>query len=156
MNEAEQNIFYRMARSTTLWRCGRAVKTNLLHWRNLALNTRKWLWYESFQIPKRSSMHPGPRFNMMVHLHLQQQKDHHCHLLCLQRTSLEDELKYWISAKSKESAVIQPKVFRIAHQKDFPTLDIGFTAMVIWIFQLRVKVTAMHIMNWIRSYPMPL
>jgi len=35
------------------------------------------------------------------------QKDHHCHQLCLQTTSLEDKLKYWMSSKSNESTVIQ-------------------------------------------------
>jgi len=32
-------------------------------------------------------------FNTMVRLHSNCQKDHLCHHLCLQRTSLEDELK---------------------------------------------------------------
>jgi len=47
----------------------------------------------------------------------------------VQRTSLEDELKYRMSAASAESTVIQSTVMRIAHQKAFRTLDIGFTGM---------------------------
>jgi len=35
---------------------------------------------------------PGHSFNIMVRLLLNYQKDHLCHQLCLQRTSLEDEL----------------------------------------------------------------
>jgi len=41
------------------------------------------------------------------------------------KTSLEDELKYSISAKSEESTVIQLKVTRIVHLKPYPTPKIG-------------------------------
>jgi hypothetical protein len=51
--------------------------------------------------------HPGHSFNMMVRLHSNCQKDLHCHHLCRQRTSLEDELKSEISAESRENTVMQ-------------------------------------------------
>jgi len=57
------------------------------------------------------------------------QKHFLCHHLCLQRTSLEDELKYWMSAESEESTVIQSRVMRIAHLKSFWTLKIRLTGM---------------------------
>ena len=66
---------------------------------------------------------------MMVRLHSNCQKDHLCHQLCLQRTSLESELKYQMSAESEASTVIQSKVMRIAHLKAFRTLKIGVTGM---------------------------
>jgi hypothetical protein len=62
---------------------------------------------------------------MRVWLHLNRDKAHLCYQLCLQRTSLEDELKSEIAAKSGESTVIQPKATRIAHLKPFQTPMIG-------------------------------
>jgi len=68
---------------------------------------------------------PGHLFHMMVRLHLNCQKDHICHQLCLQRTSMEDELKSQMSARSGESTVIQSKVTRTAHLNSFRTPMIG-------------------------------
>jgi len=87
-------------RSMTVWRCGRAAKVYVQHRRHLALKTSKWLLWDTFQIPKRSSKHPGQTFNMMVRLHFHCKQAYLCHQLCLQRTSLEDELKYWMWAES--------------------------------------------------------
>ena len=36
-------------RFTTFWRCGRAAKTNVLHRRNLALKTWRWLPWDTFR-----------------------------------------------------------------------------------------------------------
>jgi len=79
---------------------------------------------------------------MMVWLHLNFQKDHLCHQLFLQRTSLEDELKYFMSAKSDTSTVIQSKVMRVAHLNSFQTRKISLTRMVAWIIQTTVKTIA--------------
>jgi hypothetical protein len=63
--------------------------------------------------------------------------------------------------KSKESTVIQPKVLRIAHWKDFPTLKFGFTAVVIWILPLGAKMTDvynelnMELLNGIKAAESP-
>jgi len=108
---------------------GRAAKTYVLPRRNLAPKTRRWPLWDIFQTWQRLSKHPGHSSTMMVWLHVNGQKDLHCHNLCLQRTSLEDELKYWMSAKSEESTIIQPKLLRIAHLKAFRTLKIGLTAL---------------------------
>jgi hypothetical protein len=56
---------------------------------------------------------------MMVQLNLNCQKDYLCHKICLQITSVEDEPKYQISAKSEEWIVIQSKVMMVAHRKAF-------------------------------------
>jgi len=75
-------------------------------------------------------MHPGNSFNMLVRLHFNSQKDLHCcHHLSLQRTSLEDQLKYSMSTESEESTVIQSKVMRMAHPKAFRTLRIDLPGM---------------------------
>jgi hypothetical protein len=68
---------------------------------------------------------------MMVQLHLNCQKDHLCHQLCLQRTSLEDEQNDEMFSESEESIVIEPNVMSTAHPKAFPTLKICITGMVI-------------------------
>jgi len=88
---------------------------------------------------------------MMLRLHLNCQKDHHCHQLCLQRTYLEDELKYYMSAKSAKSTVIQSKVMRTAHLEAFLTSIIGLTGMVIWIIQTKAKTTVRQTINLIQS-----
>jgi len=41
------------------------------------------------------------------------------------KTSLQDELKYYTSAKSAESTVMQSKVMRIAHLEAFRTRKVG-------------------------------
>jgi len=41
-----------------------------------------------------------------------------------------------MSAESRDSTVIQPKVVRIVHLTAFPTLEIGFTVMVTWIMKM--------------------
>ena len=64
-------------------------------------------------------------FNMMVHLHLTCRKHHLCQQLCLQRTSLEDKLKNWMSAESVESTDTQSRVMSIAHLKACLTAKFG-------------------------------
>jgi len=113
-------------RFTTFWGCGRAAKTYKLPRKNLALKTSRWLPWDRFQTRKRSSKHHDDSFNMIVRLHLNYQNDLLCHHLSLQRTSLEDVLKYQMSAESDESTVIQSKVMRLSHLKAFRTLKIGF------------------------------
>jgi len=85
----------------------------------------------------------------MVRLHLNCQKDLFCHHLCLQRTSLEDKVKYWMFAKSEVSTVIQSKVMRAEHLKAFRTLKIGLTGMGTEIIQLTVKTIAHRTLNLI-------
>jgi len=118
------------------WRCGRAANAYMSHRKNLTPGTSQWLLLNTFQILKRSSKHHGQTFNIMVWLHLNCQKDHHCYPHCPQRTSQEDGLKYWMSAQSGESTVIRPKVMRIVHLKAFLTPKIGLTGMVRWIIQM--------------------
>jgi len=91
--EAEETKLHRMARFTTLWRCGRAAKTYQLPTRNLVHKTSSRPPWDTFRTRKRSSTHPGHTFSMMVPLHLHCQKDQLCHQLCVQRTYLEEELK---------------------------------------------------------------
>jgi hypothetical protein len=81
-------------------------------------------------------MHPSQTFTIMVQVHINCQKDHLCHQLCLQRASFEDELKYLISAQLTELTVIQLKVMRIVHLTVFLTLTSGFTGMVTCIIQI--------------------
>jgi len=90
-----------------------------------------------------------PLFNMMVPLHLNRQKDHLCRHLCLQRTSLEEELKSQMSAKSGESTVIQSKATMIVHLKAFRIPMIGFTGMGTWIIQMTVRRIVQRMMNLI-------
>jgi len=116
-------------RFTTFRRCGRAANTYMLPRRNLALKTIRWLPWDTLRTRKGSSKHPDHSFNMIVRLHVNCQNDLHCHHLCLQRTSLEDKLQYWMSAESEESTIIQSEVMRIAHLKAFRTLKIGLTGM---------------------------
>jgi hypothetical protein len=89
---------------------------------------------------------------MMVRLHLNCRKNHLCHQLSLQRTSLEAGHKYWICAESNESTAILLKVKRIAHLKAFQTPKIGLTGMGTWIIQATAKMTGrrtmMQIWNW--------
>jgi len=62
--------------------------------RNLALKTSRWPLWDTFWTRKISSKHHGHSPNMMVRLHSNCPKDLLFHHLCLQRTSLEDKLKY--------------------------------------------------------------
>jgi len=116
-------------RIATFWKCGRAAETYMLPRRNLAIITSSWLLGNSFQTRKRSSEHCSHSFNMVVWLHLNCKADLLCHHICLQRTSLEAELKYWIFSDSEESTIIQLKVMRIAYLTAFRTLKIGITGM---------------------------
>jgi len=111
--------------STTIWRCGKATRTYVLHRRNLALKTNRWPPLDKFRTWKRSSKPPGHHFNMMVRLRSNCQKDHLCHQLCLQWWSLEDELKWLLCAESGESTVILSNVVRKAHLKACRTPNIG-------------------------------
>jgi len=76
------------------WSCGRVGKTSMPWRRNLAFKTRKLQLEDTYRILKRSSKHLSESFNMVLRLNLNCRKDHLCHELCLQRTSVEDELKY--------------------------------------------------------------
>jgi len=71
------------------------------------------------------------------------------HHLCLQRTSLEDELKYPMSTESEESTIIQLNVMRIAHLKAFRTQKVGFTGLGSWIIQMTAKKIAQRTLNLI-------
>jgi len=136
-------------RFTTFCRCGRAAETYRLPRRNLALKTSSWPPWEIFRTMKISSKHCGHAFNIMVRLHSYCHEDLLSHQLCLQKTSLEDKLKYWISAESEESTVIQSKVIRITHRKAFRTLKIGLAGMGTWIIQLTAKAIAQWTLNLI-------
>jgi len=116
-------------RFTTFRRCGRAAKSCMLPRRNLALKTSRWPPWDKFRTWKRSSKHHRHSVNIMVRLHSNCQQDLLCHHLCLQRTSQEDEHKYWMSTESEESTVIQSRVMRIVYLKAFRTLKFGFTGM---------------------------
>jgi len=118
-------------RFTTWWRYGMAGRTNVLPSRNFATNTRRWASLITFRTPKRSSKYPGHSFQMMVQLHLNCQKDHLGHQLCVQSTSLEDELKYEVFAQSGESTLIQSNMMRIAHLNVIRTPKICSTATVV-------------------------
>jgi len=93
-------------------------------------------------------------FNMIVGLHFNCQKDHHCHQLCQQRTSPEDEFKYWISAESEESTFVCSKVMRIVHLKAFLTPKIGWTGMATWIIEMTQKTIGWQMLNLIYSKAM--
>jgi len=67
--EAEKRMLHWMAMLHDFWRCGRVAKTYVLHRRNLVLKTSRWQPKNPFQILKRSSKHPGQKFNMMVWQH---------------------------------------------------------------------------------------
>jgi len=82
-------------------------------------------------------------------LHLNCQKDHLCHQLCLQMICLEDKLKYWMSGKWQEWTVIQSKAVRLAHLKVFQTPDIGSTGMATWIIQLTAMTNVRQNLNLI-------
>jgi len=91
---------------------------------------------------------------MMVRLHLNCPKDYLCRQFCLQRTSLEEELKSSLSAESGESTVIQWKVSMIAHLTAYRIPKIGLTGMATWIIQITVKRIALEPMNLIWSTTM--
>jgi len=103
-------------RPTSFWRGGRAAKTYVLHRRRISLNTNIWQLQDTFWILMRVSKHPCHYFHVMERLHLNCSKDHLCHQLCLQRTSLEDKLMDWMSAESKETTVILWRVMWVVHQ----------------------------------------
>jgi len=90
----------------------------------------------------------------MVRLHLNRQKDHCCHQLCLQRTSLEDKLKYWTSAESNDSTVIQPKVMRTMHLQAFQPPKSGLNGMVTWMIRMGALTTGRQSTNPILSLTM--
>jgi len=136
-------------RFTTFCRFGRAAKTYLLPRRNLALKTSRWLRWDTFRTQKTSSMHRGHSLNIMVRLHSNLQRDLLCHHHCLERTSLEDELKYWMSTKSEESTITQSNVMSIAHLKAFRTLKIGLSGMGTWIIQITARTIAQRTLNLI-------
>jgi hypothetical protein len=71
-------------RYTTFWRCRRAVKTQVLYGKILGLKTRKWQPYDTIQILKRLTKHPGQPFHLMVWLNLNYWKDYHCQELGFQ------------------------------------------------------------------------
>jgi hypothetical protein len=134
-------------RYTTFWRCGRAARIYLLHRRHLALNTSRCQPLNTFSTRNRSSKPPGHSFTIMVRLHSNCPEDHLCHQLCLQRTSMEDELKSWMSAESWESTVIQLNATRIVHQKAFLTPNCGQTGMATWIILMTSKTIAQQTLN---------
>ena len=105
----------------------------------------------TFRTRKRSSKPCGHCSNMVVWLHLNCQKDHFCHQLCPQRTSLGNEHKSLMPAESKESTLIQSKTTRIAHLKVFWTPKIGSTGMATWIIQMTAKTIPQLMMNQIQS-----
>ena len=80
-------------RFTTFWRCGRVEKTYMLHGRNLGLKTSYRPPWDKFRTWNRSALDPGHPFNIMERLHSNCQKDLHCHQVCMESTSLQDELK---------------------------------------------------------------
>jgi len=138
-------------RFTTFWRCGRAAKPCVLSRSNHALKTSRWLPWDTFRTWKRSSKHCGHSFNMMVRLYLNCQKDLLCQHLCLQRTSMEDELKYWMSAESEESTIIQLKLIRIVHLKAFRIPKIGLTGMGIHITKWKQRQLHGRLWIWFRA-----
>jgi len=89
----------------------------------------------------------------MVRLHLNSQTDYLWHQLCQQRTSLEDKLKYWMSAKSEESTIIQLNMMRIAHRRAFWTAKIGFTGIASWGIWITAKTIERQMLNliWIMT-----
>jgi len=92
-------------------------------------------------------MCPGETFNIIVLLHSDCHKNHVCYQFCLQRTSLEDEHKYQMSAESKESTTIQSTGMRTVYLKAFWTPKIGLTGMMSSILQMTAKTTGRQTMN---------
>jgi len=86
---------------------------------------------------------------MMVQLYLHCQKDLLCHHLCLQRTSLENELQYSMPAEFDESSVVQSKVLWIAQLDPFRTLKIGLIGMGTYIIHMTAKMIAWWRLNLI-------
>jgi hypothetical protein len=86
---------------------------------------------------------------MIVQLHSNGRKDHLCHQVYLQMTSLQDKLKYQMYAKSNESTAILPKIMMMVHLHVVQTPKIGSTAMGTWIIQLAAKTTGRHTLNQI-------
>ena len=95
----------------------------------------------------RSAKHPGHSFNMMEQIHLHCGNDHLCHQLCLKMTSLEDEFKYSMSAKSSESTVIRWRVMRIVNGKAFRIQKIGSTGMATRMIPMTAKMIPRQTLN---------
>ena len=93
-------------RPTTFWRFVWAARTYVLQRRSLALTTSRWQPFDTFLTQKRLSKPPDHSFNMLVQRHFNCQKDNCSHQVCLQRTSLDDNQKSLMSAKSRESTII--------------------------------------------------
>jgi len=92
-NEAEERKLHRMAKVHDFLEMWQGSQIYVLPRRNHTLKTSRWPPWDTFQLRKRLSKHPGHSFNMMVQQHSNCQKDLVCYHLCLQKTSLEDELK---------------------------------------------------------------
>jgi hypothetical protein len=93
MQEAEEKKLHRMAKVYNLlemWQGSQILRATQKESRtqNLQMTT-----VGCTSDTKNSLKHSGHSFNMMVRLHSNCQKDLHCHHRCLQRTSVEDELK---------------------------------------------------------------
>ena len=129
------------------WRGGSVGKPLEVYCRYLTLKITMWLSEDTFQILMRMSKHPGQTFIMMVQLHSNCQKNHLCHQLGLQRTSLQDELKYWMSTESNHSKAILLKLMRRALLNAFQTLKIALTGMGTWITHTTAKTTERQTMN---------
>jgi len=112
--EAEEKTLHRMAKVHELlgmWQGSQTLRSTQKESRD---QNRQMTAVGYMKIPKRSSKHPGQTFIIMVWPHIHCRKNHLCHQLCLQRTSLEDELNYRMSAESNESTALLPKVMSIA------------------------------------------
>jgi len=70
-----------------------------------------------------------------------------CHLVSLQTTSLEDKLKYSISAELNESTAIQLEVMTIVHLNEFRTPKIGLTGMETWTIKIIEMTTGSETIN---------
>jgi len=84
---------------------------------------------------------------MMGRPHSNCRKHHLGYHLCQERTSMEEELIFYISTKLKGSTAIHPKVIRTVQPKTSQTLKIGLTGPVPGIFQLRAMMTGRQTMN---------
>jgi len=134
-------------RFTTFWKYGRAANNNMVHRRNLALWTSRWQQWETYSTWKRLSKHHSHSLNMMAQLHINCQNDLLCHQLWLQRTSLENKLKYWMTAESEESTVILSQAIKTVHLNAFQTQKFAVTWMATWILQITAKTIARQTLN---------
>jgi len=92
--EAEERKVHRMAKVHYFLEMRQGSQNLRAMMRKSHAQTRSSPPWDTFRTWKKSSKHPGHSFNMMVWQHLNCQKYLLCHHLCLQRTSLEQELKY--------------------------------------------------------------